>query len=58
VPGIRSYYLSFNDILNSRIQFVFSSIYVFSYPSTEFISGLAAGGVLEQFDVNLKMTIG
>ena len=51
-PGYHSYYLSFNDRLNSCIQFVFSSMYLCiyvsmylnSYPSTHGISGLAAGG--------------
>jgi len=33
------------------------SMYLFSYPSTHGISGLAAGGALEQFEVRLKMTI-
>ena len=43
----------------SCIQFVFSSIYlcIYSYPSTHAISGLAAGGAWEQFEVRLKMTI-
>jgi len=49
----------------SCIQFVFSSMYLciyvsmylYSYPSTHGISGLAAGGAWEQFEVRLKMTI-
>jgi len=44
-PGNHSYYLLFNDVYNSCIQFVFSSMYPYSYPSTQgIISGLAAGG--------------
>jgi len=33
------------------------SMYLYSYPSTHAISGLAAGGAWEQFEVHLKMTI-
>jgi len=33
------------------------SMYLYSYPSTHTISGLAAGGAWEQFEVCLKMTI-
>jgi len=43
-PRNHSYYLSFNDFYNSCIQFVFSSLSLYSYPSTHSISGLAAGG--------------
>jgi len=43
-PGNHSYYLLFKDFLNSCSQFVFSSIYLFSYPFTNGISGLAAAG--------------
>jgi len=32
-------------------------MYLYSYPSTHSISGLAAGGPWEQFEVRLKMTI-
>ena len=32
-------------------------MYLYSYPSTHGISGLAAGGAWEQFEVRLKMTI-
>jgi len=32
-------------------------MYPYSYPSTHGISGLAAGGAWEQFEVHLKMTI-
>jgi len=46
-PGNHSYYLLFNDFQNSCIQFVFSSMYLYSYPSTHGMSGLAAGGVSE-----------
>jgi hypothetical protein len=42
-PGNHSYYLSFNDCENSFIQFVFSSMYLDSYPSTHDISGLGIG---------------
>jgi len=42
-PGNNSYYLSFNDYENSCIQFAFSSMYLYSYPTTNGISGLAAG---------------
>jgi len=57
-PGNHSHYSSFNDFENSCIQFVFSSIYLYSYPSTHGISGwLAAGGAWEQFEVRLGMTI-
>jgi len=40
----------------SWIQFVFSSMYLYSYPSTHAISGLSAGGACEQFKVSLEMT--
>jgi hypothetical protein len=33
------------------------SMYLYSYPSTDGIYGLAAGGASEQFEVRLKMTI-
>ena len=33
------------------------SMYLYSYPSTHSISGLAAGGDSEQFKVRLKMMI-
>jgi len=55
--GYHSYYLSFNDFSNSCIQFVFSSIYLYSYPSTHSISRLAAGSAWEQFKVHLEITI-
>jgi len=51
VPGNSSYYLLFKDCSNSGIQFVFTSMYLYSYPSTHSISGLAAGGPWEQFEV-------
>jgi len=52
VHGNHSYYLSFNDCSNWCIQIVFTSMYLcinvcmylYSYPSTQNISGLAAGG--------------
>ena len=39
-----TYYLSFNDFQNVCIQFVFSSMDLYSYLSTDGISGLAARG--------------
>jgi len=57
-PGNHSYYLSFNEIQTSCIQFVFSSIYLCSYPSTDCISVLAAGGAWVEFKERLKMMIG
>jgi len=36
---------------------IYVSMYLYSYPSTHGISGLAAGGAWEQFEVCLKMTI-
>jgi len=36
---------------------VFPSVYVYSYSSTHGISGQAAGGAWEQFEVHLKMMI-
>jgi hypothetical protein len=54
--GNQCFYLSRNDLSNSYIQFVFSSVYLYSYLSTQSISGLAAGGAGEQFEVCLKMT--
>ena len=33
-PGNHSYYISFNDYENSCIQFVFSSMYLYSYTIT------------------------
>jgi len=55
-PGNHSYYLSCNDFQNLCIQFVFSSMYL-CYLSTHSISGLAAGGDCQQFEVRLKVTI-
>jgi len=52
-----SYYLLFNDFQNLCVQFVFSSMYVYSYLSTHGISGLAARDDCRQFEVHLKMTI-
>ena len=52
-----SYYLSFNDFQNLCIQFVFSSMYQYSYLSTHGISGLAACGDCQQFEVRMRMTI-
>jgi len=46
-PGNHSYYLLFNDFWNSCIQFVFSAMYQYSYPSTHGISGLRLQAVLE-----------
>jgi len=36
---------------------IYGSMYLYSYPSTHDISGLAAGGAWEQFEVRLKITI-
>jgi len=55
-PGYHSYYLLFNNFQNLCIQFVFSSMYL-CYRSTQGISGLAARGDCQQFEVRLKMTI-
>jgi len=52
-----SYYLEFNDFQNLCVQFVFSSMYLYSYQSTQGISGLAARGDCQQFKVRLTMTI-
>jgi len=46
VTGNYSYYLSFNNFQYSRIQFGFSSMYQYSYPSVNGISGKAAVGCL------------
>jgi len=54
--GNHSHSLLFNDFQNICIQFVFSSMYLF-YVSTHGISGLAARGDCQQFEVRLKMTI-
>jgi len=43
-PGNHSYYTSFNGFKNLCIQYVFSSMYLHSNPSTHGISGLPAGG--------------
>jgi hypothetical protein len=51
VPGNHSYYSSFNDFLISGIQFVSSSMNIYSYPSTHSISGQAAGRACEQSEV-------
>jgi hypothetical protein len=56
-PANHSYYLLFNDLSNSWIEFVFSSMYFLCNPSTHSISGLAAGDAWEQLKVRLKMTI-
>jgi len=56
-PGDFSYYLWFYNCWNSRIQFVFSSMYLDCYPSTDGISGLAAAGGWEPFNVRWTMTI-
>jgi len=42
-PGNHSFYISFNKFENSCIQFVFSSMCLYTYPSTHGISGLGAG---------------
>jgi len=55
--GNHSYYLSFNDFWNWCIQFVFSSMHLYSYLSVHSITGLAVGGAWEQFEVSLKMRI-
>jgi hypothetical protein len=44
VPGNHCCYISFNHFQNTCIQCVFSSMYLFSNPSTDGISRLAAGG--------------
>jgi len=36
---------------------IYESMYLYSYPSTHDISGLAAEGASEQYEVSLKMTI-
>jgi len=56
-PGYHSYYLLFNNFQNSCIQFVFSSMYLYSYPSIHGMSGLAEGGAWDQLRVRQKMTI-
>jgi len=56
-PGNHSYNLSFNGFQNSWVQFVVWSRYLYSYPSTHGISGVAAGGTWEQFEKCLRMTI-
>ena len=56
-PGYHSNYWLFNDFYNSCIQFVHSSINVYSYPSTHSIYRLDAGSTWEQFKVCLKMLI-
>jgi len=56
-PGNHCYYLSFHNFLNSGIQFVFSSMYLYSYPCVHGISGLAEGGTWEDIEVPLKMMI-
>jgi len=55
-PGNHSYYLSFNDFQHLCIQFASSSMYL-CYLSTHGISGLAARGDCQQFEVRLMMTI-
>jgi hypothetical protein len=57
VAGSHSYYLSFNDFLNACIQFVFSSIYLYSSPSTKDISGLDAGVACWQLMEHWKQRI-
>ena len=52
-----SYYFSFNSFWNSCIEFVSSSLYLYSYPTTHRISGQVAGGACEKFQVRLKMMI-
>jgi len=56
-PRNHRYYSLFNGFLKSCIQFVFSSMYIYSYPSTHSISGLAADGAWEQFEVCLRMAV-
>jgi len=46
VPGNRSYYLSFNnfyELMYSVCILIYVFMYLYSYPSTHSISGLAAG---------------
>jgi len=52
-----SYYLSFNNFQNSCIQFLFSSIYLYTYLSTQSISELVADSIWERFEECLKMMI-
>jgi len=52
-----SYYLLFNDFQNLCIQFVFSSMHLYSYLSTQGISALAAHGDCQQCEVRLEMMI-
>ena len=47
VCGNHSYYSSFNNYSKSCMQFVFSSMYLYSYPSSHGISGLTAGVALK-----------
>jgi len=59
-PGNHSYYLLFNNFQNSCMQFIFSSVYLFidiANKSTRGITGLAADGARERFEVRLKITI-
>jgi len=56
-PWHRSYYLLFNGCYNWYIQFIFSAMYLYSYPTTHGMSGQAAGGACEQVEAHLKMTI-
>jgi len=55
-----SYYLSFNHfqkLMHSVCILIYVSMYLYSYLSTDGISGLAARGDCQQFEVRLKMTI-
>ena len=44
-------------LVRSVCIIIYVSIYVYSYPPTHGISGLAAGCAREQFKVRVKMTI-
>jgi len=55
-----SYYLSFHHfqkLMHSVCILIYVSMYLYSYLSTHGISGLAARGDCQQFEVRLKMTI-
>jgi len=45
------------SVMYSVCILIYVSVYLYSYPSTHGISGLATGGAWEQCEVRLKMTI-
>jgi len=55
--GNQFHFLLMQIVFSSMYLCINVSMYLYSYPSTQDIFGLAAGGSCEHFEVRLKMTI-